>query len=269
MNDIENIGDVLTNTINELASQVTSLAPKLIGALVVLIVGYVIARIIKVVITKALAVGKIGELLDSKQIKNNLKKVGVKTGLGPVFAGVIYWLVFLTFITAAADIVGLSIVGETVDALFGYIPSVVSAIIVVVIAFLLSKLVNKTVAASLIQMQINFAGVIASIASSLIILFGLVMAVTQLGFDTDLITTNITLVIAGAVAALALALGLGSRGSVSNIISGYHGQKLYKVGQQVKIGDVKGKVTAVSNVALTIHSDGADVVIPFSKILNS
>ena len=144
----------------------------------------------------------------------------------------------------------------------------VSAIIVVVIAFLLSKLVNKTVAASLIQMQINFAGVIASIASSLIILFGLVMAVTQLGFDTELITTNITLVIAGAIATFTLAIGLGSRGAVSNIISGYHGQKLYKVGQHVKIGDVKGKVTAVSNVALTVHHDGSDVVIPFSKILN-
>ncbi len=269
MSELNNIGDVLSTTLNELGDQVATLVPKLVGAAVVLFVGYVISKIIKSVITRLLSVGQVGETLNRKEVTAGLKKVGISSGLGGIIGNTVYWLIFLVFITASADIVGLGIVGETVDALFGYIPKVVSAIIVIVIAVLLSKVVSKAVAASLMQMQINFAGTIASVASSLIILFGAVMAVTQLGFDTELITTNITLLIAGFIATGVLAVGLGSKGAVANIVAGYHGQQMYKVGQMVKIGDVKGKVVAVSNVAVTVHHNGADEVISFNSVLNS
>lgn len=267
MSQVNNITDILNNTVNELGDMVSTWAPKIVGVVAVLLVGVIFAKIIRYAVSKTLSAGKIGDTLKRKEVAAQLKKVGIKSDLPSVLSKFAYWMVLLVFLTSAADSIGLGVVRDGVNSLFGYIPNVVSAVLILGAAAMLARLVNRTVAASLMQMQVNFAGAIANVASSVILLFGAVMAVTQLGFDTDLITNNITVILAGIMGALVLGIGLGSKGSVDNLISGYHGQQLYRVGQKVSTGDVSGKVVKVTNVAVVIESDGQEYIVPFSRLM--
>ncbi len=268
MNEVTNISDVITDSINQLTTQASNWVPKLIGAIIVLTIGYILARIVKTIASKSLGYGKIGELLNNKEITTNLKKVGVSASIPGVVASVLYWLVFLVFITSAADMLGLTIVGEAIEGLFAYIPRIVSAIIVLVIALQVAKIVNKAIAASLSSMQFNFAGVFASVASSLITFFGFIMAATQLGFETEIITTNFSIIVAGFAAALAIGIGFGSKNAVANIISGYQAKDLYKVGQTITIGGENMKIKKVTNSAIVVEHKGGESVIAFSHLMS-
>lgn len=268
MSELPNIQDVVIDSVNQLVTQASNWVPKFIGAIIVLGIGYAIARIVKTIASKSLSYGKIGEMLENKEIKANLKKVGMNGSIPTLVASLLYWLVFLVFITSAADMLGLVIVRDAIESLFAYIPSIVSAVIVMVIALQIAKLANKTIAASLAQMQVGFASPFASIASSLIVFFGAIMAATQLGFDTEIITTNFSIMVTGFVAALAIGVGLGSKGAVANIVTGYQAKDLYKKGQKLTYNDKTVTVKDVTATALVVEQGGTEDVVPFSKLMS-
>ncbi len=267
MDQSTDIAQIIDDTINELGALVSTWVPKLITLIVILLIGYIIARIVRAVVTKATSVGKIGETLTGPKVKAQLKKTGMSAPLPSIIGKTFYWLVFLLFLSSAAESIGLSSVKEGINSVFAYIPNVISASILLGAVAMLGKLVNRILATSLQQMQINFAGVIANIASSVIILFGAVIALAELGFDTNLLTNNITVIVAGAVAILVLGVGLGSRVSVENIIAGYHGRQVYSKGQKITHGDIKGKIKEVTSFAVVVDAGDTQHVIPFSKLM--
>ncbi|HAF77805.1 MAG TPA: hypothetical protein DCG42_10870, partial [Maribacter sp.] len=101
----------------------------------------------------------------------------------------------------------------------------------------------------------------------LIIIFVSITALNQAGIDTQIITNNFTIVLGAFLLAISLALGLGSREIVGDLLRTFYSRKIYAVGDKVKIGDLQGTVVGIDNIAMVLKTKTGKVVIPIKKVV--
>ena len=115
----------------------------------------------------------------------------------------------------------------------------------------------------------TYAARLGRIIQYLVSLFVVVLALGQLGIDTAILVTAITIVIAAFGLALGLALGLGSRDVVHNILAGYYMRQRFPIGQPIELGDVRGAISTVGGVNTVVATADGTVVIPNGLLIDS
>jgi hypothetical protein len=211
MDGVRSLTEQLSDSANEFWSTVGSYLPKFFGALVLIVVGLVVAKLAQSVIEKVLTLIGINKLAKNKNVAKTLKAAEVNVDLVSVTGRVVFWVVILIFALTIADVLELTAMRDVIGGLLGYLPSVLAGAIVLTVTVGGARLVRDIVAASLNRMRVNYSHGVSTIVSYVIIVFGSLMALDQLGFDTTILSANVTVIVAGFVLALALAFGLGGR----------------------------------------------------------
>jgi small-conductance mechanosensitive channel len=93
-----------------------------------------------------------------------------------------------------------------------------------------------------------------------------IMAATRMGFDTSFLASFLLIVTAGCAAMLALSVGLGAGPAIKNLIGTYSVRHFVKIGQQVQVGEMSGKVVDLTSMVLVLEVEGKQVVIPASRL---
>jgi hypothetical protein len=266
MNDLtsssQNAQEIFLNAADSFFSTFAGYLPSVIGALIVFILGLIVSSALKGTTKRILDWTGFSHATEKTELSAFLKKIGVEKPLSAVIASLAYWIVFLIFLTAVFEILGLQIVVATLSSLIAYLPNVIVAVITIILALLLGRFVKGLIVTGLENLNASLGVTAAGIAEIAIILFGAIIAASQLGLDVDIITANITLVIAGVIAILVLSIGLGSRTTSANLINGYYAKQIFKEGAIVNLGGYKGKVKEVNNVAIILESDNGEIIIP-------
>ncbi|MCA9332728.1 hypothetical protein KDA00_02540 [Candidatus Saccharibacteria bacterium] len=189
--------------------------PRLLVALLLLIVGFILAKYISHWLGKAL-----GYLENSKPVKNTTSSLGVKeidvSGIITIF---VRWAVLLIFIAAAVDVLGLAVLTDTFNAILGFIPNILAAIVVAALSFVAANALYEVVSVSAKKSNIKAYKFLANAAKVIVLVFGLPLAAAQLGLDLTILTNNITVVVAGIMLAFGLSFGLGGKETAGKIVS--------------------------------------------------
>jgi small-conductance mechanosensitive channel len=186
--------------------------PQLIGAIIILIVGYVLARVLKAVFTRLLQGIGFDGWMERGGIKQFFDRAQTNQTPASVIGTLVFWFVFIIAITMAADALGIQQVSEVLAQLIAYIPSIIAAILILVLAALLANFLSGIVRGA------TGSELLASIARYAIIIYAAFAAVTELGIAVQL-TAPTFLIILGAVAlAAAIAFGFGAQGVARDIV---------------------------------------------------
>ncbi|MEA1937450.1 MAG: mechanosensitive ion channel [Patescibacteria group bacterium] len=263
----QNTSDVLLNAAAGLLNTIASYLPNIIGALIIFILGLIVAKAFRGVTKKVLKLVGFTKLVEKTSLDESLQKAGIKQNTTGILATIVYWIVLLIFLSAVFEILGLEIVVKTFNQLITYLPNLIVAVITIVLALLVGRFVKGAIIASLEKLHIAHYNMIATIAEALVVLLGASIAASQLGLDITIITTNVTVIVIGIVTLLVIALGLGSRTVVSNIIGGYYTKQYYKKGEMVKLAGHKGKIKEVNNMAIILEDSDGEIVIPNEEAL--
>jgi len=257
-NEVKEWGMVVWTFFESLGETIGTFLPNLIGAIVIILVGWMFAKLLRGITTKLLGVFGIASLGEKIKFNETLKKVGISRSLDQIIGTLIYYMVLMVFLVSASEVLGLKVVLETLNAFIAYLPHVLGAFLILVIALYIAKVIKDGTTSASSNLNIAYAGAISSFLEVLIIGFGIVMALTELGLDMTVFTANITVIIAGIVLAMALSIGLGSRTIMSNVLARYYIAQLYHVGDEVFLAGEKGvirKITPVSVVIQTEHEE--------------
>ena len=262
MQSVPNITEILVNTFNTLISQFIDFVPRLIGCLVILLVGYVVAKGVAVLIRNVLGrVGfdRIGEKLNEigivKQLKTEIK-------LSEIVARVLYYFILLVFLTAATETLGVDAITSMVLSIVNFIPQLIAAAIMLQVGIMLADVIKNTVTGLCKSFNIPSAKLIGNIVFVFFLIITFISALGQIGIETALLESSFNLILGGIVAAFALGYGIASRDVMANMISAIYSRKKYQLGQVVKLDDVKGTITQLDNVSVTIQNDDATVIVP-------
>lgn len=254
----------LSDSFVDLAGRAADYLPKILGALAVLIIGLIVARLL------AKLVGRVVDWLESnKYYEKLMNQARLKVRFSTVLEKITYWVVLIIFLSTVVDILGLSVLTDTFNAIIGFTPTALSAAVVVGFAIWGGRVLQDitTTAVEGSKLDSRYSNVLGTITYAAVLVFGVTIALGTLGFDTLIITTNVSIIVAGFVLAAALAFGLGSKTIAGSLVSGLYSKKHIKKGQKIAVGDVSGTVTEVSATAVTVDTKDGDVIVPFSRIM--
>src|SRR3712207_6140980 len=224
--------DTFVQPLQNALSTFLSFLPKLLGAIVILIIGYVVAKVLQAVVTRVLRGIGFENWMESGGIRQFFDRAQTDQTPTSIIGKLVFWFVFIIALTMAADALGIPQVSEVLGQLVAYIPSIIAAILILILAALLANFVSGIVRGA------TGSDILASLARYAIIVYAVFAAVTQLGIAVEL-TAPTFLIVLGAVAlAAAIAFGLGSREVAQDII-----EKAYNRGQEEASSAAAGEST--------------------------
>ncbi len=189
-----------------------------ITALLIFVIGWIVAKIVMAVITKLLKAIKIDSIAEETNIAEFLRKGGIKYTLSELFGIIVYWVIILGVLVSALDIMALIGVSTLLDKILAYLPSVIGAIIILILGIFVAAFVAAVVRVATANVGVNQASLLAKIAQVAIIVFTVVIALDELRIGTVLVSAmNIVLATVGL--ALGLAFGLGSKDLAGKIMA--------------------------------------------------
>lgn len=262
MQQIPNITEILINTFNTLINQFIDFVPRLMGCFVILVVGYLVAKSVAVVVKKVLGrVGfdRIGEKLNEISIVKQLK---TEIKLSEIIAKVLYYFILLVFLTAATETLGVDAITSMVLSIVNFIPQLIAAAIMLQVGIMLADVIKNTVTSLCKSFNIPSAKLIGNIVFIFFLIITFISALGQIGIETALLESSFNLILGGIVAAFALGYGIASRDVLANMISALYSRNKYKEGQIVKLDDVKGIITRIDTVSVTIQNAESSIVLP-------
>jgi small-conductance mechanosensitive channel len=188
--------------------QLMQLLPPLFFALIILIAGFVVARMVERLADAFLGGLQFDRSAEKWGVREAVERTGVRLRPTDVVGKLLFWLVMLIVILLASSALGVQNVNDVFANLVGYIPAVFAAIIVVVFGILLGEFVRALILAS--AGGVEGVPTLAKVAKVVVITISVFMALQQLGVAADIVTTAFTLILGAAALAFALAFGIGN-----------------------------------------------------------
>ena len=185
------------------------LIPNLLGALVIVFAGYLLAKLLERLADKALRSIGLNNMLARAGLMEAVERSGSHVNPTRVVSNLVFWLVMFAGILFAANALGLESLASVFGELVSYIPSVIAAIVIILVGIILGQFVGGLIAAS--AGALHGGRALARIGSGGVILLAVFMALQELGIATDIVTTAFAILFGAIALALALAFGLGGR----------------------------------------------------------
>ena len=220
--DIEVIrtwSEMLTTSFQGLLDGVISFLPNVIISIIIFIVGWVVGVQVGKWIDQLVKVLKVDRALQSLGIEELTEKAGYRLNSGVFIGGLFKWFIILAFLMAALDVLGLSQVNEFLRSILAYIPNVIVAVLILVVAALLGDLAKKVVSASAKAADVNQAHFLGEVSKWAVWIFAFFAAVNQLGIAGGFFQIIFTGLVAMLSLAGGLAFGLGGKDAAAEYIS--------------------------------------------------
>jgi small-conductance mechanosensitive channel len=257
----------LLTAMTALWTKVANFIPNLFGALVVVLLGFVVAKLLDTLLSKLLAKLGLDRLMAGTGLTKLISRAGIKVPISTLIGKIVYWFVLLIFLVSAAESLGLERVSAPLVMLALYLPKVFGAALVLLVGVLLGQLVNGLVRGAAEGVGLDYSAGLGRVAQWLVIIISISVAISQLEIKTDLLNNVILIVFITVGLAVALAMGLGSREIAGQILAGIYVRELYQVGQQVQIGEVEGQIEEIGTVKTTLLTEEGELVSLSNKIL--
>jgi len=208
----QSYSDAIIGSLSGLWIQFATFLPNLIAALIVFFVGWAIAVAAGRLVEKLLVVLRINAAFENlKGLKGAAQRAGLHINVPLLVGEIVKWFLIIVTLLAATDILGLDEISSFLTSVLLYIPNVVVAALILIIAVVLANFVYRTVVASITAAGFESANIIAAVSKWAIIVFAILAALTQLNVATTLIQTIVTALFAMLALAGGLAFGLGGR----------------------------------------------------------
>ena len=231
--------------------------PKILLSLAVLIVGYLLAKLLKFV--AAYLTIYIGKLIPPKFKVLNSKLIGKFIGI------VCFWLVILGTILLITDILELTIVTKWLKSVVHYVPNIIAALLIIFGAIFLSNLVSDFLLSLSKNSNFQYNANLSKVIRFAILAMATIIALDQIGIEISLLVDIIDIFLAALLFGAALAFGLGAKSSISNILAIFYVRKTYREGDEIQIGKLKGRIVKIDTAHVIIDSGLGKVSIPANQ----
>lgn len=234
--------------------------PQLAGALALLLLGWLLARLARGLCRRLSR--SMDWLLGSRTVESMMKRLGIDRPASEVVAGIVFWTIFLIFVTAATETVGLPVIATWIGGLSYYLPRVVAGLLIVFVGLLVGNLAGDAIQRGATAAGLAYAPFLGRATQVAILLIAMVTGVEQIGIDTEFLTASITIVGGALIGGAALAFGLGARVHVGNLIAAHYLQQIYRVDQTVRVADVQGRISEFLTTGVILETGEGRVLVP-------
>ena len=190
-------------------TQFAEFVPALFGALIILFAGYLLAKLIERGTERLFRRLRLNYLLERGGVMQAVERSGSHLNPSRVLANLVFWFVMFVVIMIAANALGMETLADVFSELVGYIPSMMAAIVLLIVGIVLGRFVGGLILAS--AGAIQGGPTLARVGRWGVILLAIFMALQQLGIANEIVVTAFAILFGAVALALALSFGLGNR----------------------------------------------------------
>jgi hypothetical protein len=211
--------EVLQEPLLELWATLVAYLPNLLGAIVVFILGVIVALILRSVVVKVIGLLRIDELSHRLDITNQFERAGVRLHIGQLLGWIVKWFFIIIALIAATDILGWEQVTDYLQQVVLFIPNVIIAVIILLAGILLANFVQSVVRSAVDAAQLASSAFLSGISKWAILVFSFMAALVQLQIAPELIRVLFTGLVAMLALSGGLAFGLGGKEHASRFLT--------------------------------------------------
>lgn len=265
---ILNISDVAIQTLDKIVNDFTAIVPKIFGGLILLVLGYIFAKFVQYLSKKIISILPLEKIHHQIGEVEIFKKAGFKINLPQLISVFAFYSIMFLVSISAFEIMGLKILSQELARFIAFIPRLFTAIVILFLGAIVSEFVKKIVKVSCESFNIPSAKFIASGVFYFLFITFLITALEQAGLNTEIIKSNIIIVIAGIVLAFAVSYGFASRFLMANILTSFYSKNKLQIGDEIKIGEKRGTIIEIDNSDLVLQTENSKIIIPLHQISN-
>lgn len=250
----------INNTFHDLSQQLIDYAPQLVGAILLLTAGWATAFLLKLAARKL--VQGLDALFSRFQHEDDAEAARLQKSYANIVGSLVFWSVLVFFIAASANMLGWEMFTGWVDSLVGFLPKLVSGLLIILIGFLVANAARGAILSTVAAADIGQSQLLARLVQIVILFSSVVIGAEQIGLNVQFLTSVIVVVIGTLLAGAALSFGLGATNLVANIIGAQHARKQCRIGEHMKIGQYEGDLLEVTRTAIVLDCADGRAVIP-------
>lgn len=209
---------VIQGSVVEVWKGILSYLPQVVGAILVFLLGLLVANVLKTVIVKIVNLLKLDDLARRFELTQAFEKHGLKLNVANLFGWIVKWFFIVAALIAATDILQWNEVTDTLQKLLLFIPNVIIAVIILLGGIMLANFVQRVVKSSVEAAKLTSADFLSGVARWAILIFAFLAALNQLNIASELINTLFTGIVAMLALAGGLAFGLGGKDHASRVL---------------------------------------------------
>lgn len=212
-------GDVFTSSLQSLWIGFMSYVPSLVIAVLIFIIGWVLGSVVGKAFAHVIGVLNVDRIFKGTGAHETFEKMGMKFSVGSFVGELFRWFIVIAFLMTSLEIVGLIQVTQFLrEVVLGYLPQVIVATFILIVATLVSSGVSKIVSGSAKAADIKSANLLGAVARYAIWIFALLIALSELGVAPQFMQIFFIGIVAMLSLAGGLAFGLGGRDAAARVI---------------------------------------------------
>lgn len=214
---------VVVSSLQDLWVSFVGVLGNIVGALVVLIIGLVVATGLAALVERVVTLVKLDKALVSLGLKEYFDRAGIQINSGKFLGKLVYWFLVVVFLLAATDILGFYSLSNFLREALLYIPNVIVAVLIMLATFVIGNFMRNLVRASVKGAKLHASNFLSSLTWWAVVVFGLLTALSQLGIAVSIINAVITGIVAMLALAGGIAFGIGGKEYASHLIEKFRG----------------------------------------------
>jgi len=260
--------EVLSLTFDQLLQQLIVFAPKLLGVIVLLLFGWLIAVFLAKIARSA--IGLLTQLF-RRWLPNFLPKTDatISTSYTDIVGRVIFWLVFLFFVAASANSLGLNILSNWMGELILYLPRVAAGVLIVVIGYLAGNVIKVMATAAAEGAGFKQTELLGRSVQFAVFFTSIVIGIEQLGINIEFFTEFVVAIGTVIVFGFSLAFALGAKELVANVIGAQQANKHFRIGDEISICGTDGILIEITGSVLVLETNVGRTMVPARMFLDS
>jgi hypothetical protein len=258
--------DLQKGVTNDLIARFSAAIPKIAIALVMLAIGVYISRTVKKVLERllaALGVDRAAARLNDVEL---MQQTGMQIRISSVVASMFYYVLVLIFVILSTDILGVEAVTVMVRDVVNYLPSLFSSVILLLLGVFVADMARQIVLTALQSLGFAAYKIVSSAVFYFLLVSMVISALSQAKVNTDFLSNNLTVLVGALAFAFAIGYGIASRDMVSNYLAGFYNRNKVRVGDDVRIIGVRGKVVMIDATSVVLQTPERAILIPLSKL---
>ena len=260
------MGETLTGFLGflgDLWARMVGFAPDFLAGLLILVVGWLLSKLIGLVFGRVAGRLGLANMLDRAGVLNGMRQAGINRDPAEMLSQFIFWIIFLNFLLAALERIGLSVATEPLQRLIGFLPTLLAALITLVAGALAVQFVARMVQATMAGMGIEFHETLGNAVRVLLLGVVFIIVLEQIGLDVTLLNEIFVILLGLSFAGIALAFGLGGREVARNALAGYYARDTFQLGDRVVVDGVEGTIEGIGTLNTEINAaEGERIIVP-------
>jgi hypothetical protein len=259
--------ELVQTTFISLLMQALNYLPTLLTALVILLIGWLLARGLAGLTSRIAFRLGIDNLVEKSGLSEGLAQAQITRTASELISLLVFWAVFLSALLIALDFMGLAVAVIPLQGLLGYLPKILAAILILIAGSMIAQFIGRATQAAMASMGIEFNVQIGGAVRIVLLIATVIIAVQQLGVDLTLFSTALINLVTIAAAGMILAFALGGQTVVRNILAGYYAKEMFTTGEQMVIDGQSGTLEAIGTINAEVSIGTDRLILPNTQLI--